>query len=156
MQEGPINNVERFLAHAVRLEREAARRYEELAAAMQTHGNRELMQFFGRMAHYSRMHLKEAVARTGFRDVPQLGQDEYEWPEGVAPETVPWAGVDALMDPRVALELALDSERRGLAYYKSIALITSDAELRALASSFAAEEAQHVAALEKLLAPRCR
>ena len=37
-----MNDVETFLAHAVQLEREAARRYEELAAAMATEGNREL------------------------------------------------------------------------------------------------------------------
>jgi len=150
-----MNNVERFLAHAVRLEREAARRYEELAAAMQTHGNRELTQFFVRMAHYSRLHLQEATARSGFRELPPLAEGDYQWPDGIAPETMDWAGVDALMDPRTALQLALDSERRGLAYYESIAVISPDRELRALAATFAAEEAQHVAALEKLLAASC-
>ncbi|HYA65227.1 MAG TPA: ferritin family protein [Burkholderiaceae bacterium] len=150
-----MNNVERFLAHAVRLEREAARRYEELAAAMQTHGNGELMQFFARMAHYSRLHLDSAVARSGFRELPPLADDEYEWPDGIAPETMDWAGVDALMDPRTALRLALDSERRGFAYYQCIALISTDSELRTLATTFASEEAQHVVALEKLLAASC-
>jgi hypothetical protein len=67
-----VNDVERFLAHAVQLEREAARRYEELAAAMGTEGNRELQSFFARMAHYSRLHLAEAAARGGFRELPVL------------------------------------------------------------------------------------
>jgi rubrerythrin len=149
-----MNDVELFLAHAVRLEAEAARRYEELAAAMNTDGNRELQQFFGRMAHYSRLHLAQAKARGGFRDLPALAALEYEWPDGTARETAGWAGVDSLMSPRAALELALDGERSGHAYYAAIAATTADAELRAIASEFAAEEAEHVRELEKLLA-RC-
>ncbi len=148
---GGSSEVEHFLAHAVALEREAARRYEELSATMATEGNRELKEFFGRMAHYSRLHLAQAAARGGFRALPDLGPDEYEWPEGVAPETAAWAGVDALMSPQAALQLALQGELGGLAYYRAIAETTTDAELRAIAGEFADEEAQHVAELEKLI-----
>lgn len=146
-----MNDVERFLAHAVQLERDAARRYEELSAAMATDGNRELKTFFARMAHYSRLHLAQASARAGFRDLPPLRPDEYEWPDGTSPETADWVGVDAQMDGRDALRLALDGERRGHAYYAAMAATTTDAELRAIASEFAAEEAEHVAELEKLI-----
>jgi len=147
-----MNDVERFLAHAIALEREAARRYEELSAAMGTDGNRELREFFDRMAHFSRLHLKEARDRAGFRDLPVLAPDEYDWPDGIAPETADWAGVDAQLDARGALALAIDSERRGHAYYAAIAATTTDAELRHLAGEFAAEEAEHLVALEKLIA----
>ena len=149
-----MNSVERFLAHAIALEREAARRYVELAAAMGTEGNRELKDFFGRMAHYSRLHLADATARGGFRELPVLAPDEFEWPDGISPETAGWAGVDALMGPRAALELALDGERSGHAYYAAVAATTADAELRAIAAEFASEEAEHVHELEKLIA-RC-
>jgi rubrerythrin len=151
-----MNDTERFLAHAIALEREAARRYEELAAAMQTEGNAELKRFFARMAHFSRLHLADAQARGGFRILPVLAPHEYEWPDGTAPETADWAGVDAQMDGRAALELALTSERRGHAYYAAVAALAQDRELRALAREFAGEEAQHVAELEKLLASRSR
>ncbi len=147
-----MNAVEKFLAHAIALEREAARRYEELAAAMATEGNRELASFFARMAHFSRMHLAEAVERGGFRDVPSLAPDEFEWPDGTAPETAAWAGVDAMMGAGEALQLALEGERRGHAYYAAVASSTSDAELRRIAGQFAEEEAGHVVELEKLLA----
>jgi rubrerythrin len=147
-----MNDVERFLAHAIALEREAARRYEELSQAMSTGGNRELREFFDRMAHFSRLHLKEASDRAGFRELPPLAPHEYEWPDGIAPETADWIGVDALLDVRGALELALESEKRGHAYYAAIAATTTDAELRRIASEFAAEEAEHLAALEKLIA----
>lgn len=149
-----MNDVERFLAHAIQLEREAARRYEELAAAMQTDGNAELKTFFARMAHFSRLHLADAVARGGFRDLPQLSDSDYDWPEGTSPETADWVGVDAQMDAGDALQLALASERRGHAYYAAIAATTQDAELRAIAGEFADEEAQHVTELQRLIAAR--
>ena len=147
-----MNDVERFLAHAIQLEREAARRYEELSAAMGTEGNRELKAFFGRMAHYSRLHLAQAAERGGFRELPVLQPDEFEWPDGTSPETAGWAGVDALMSPRAALDLALAGERSGHAYYAAMAATTTDAELRDIASEFASEEAEHVRELEKLIA----
>jgi rubrerythrin len=149
-----MNKVERFLAHAIELEREAARRYEELAAAMQTDGNAELKKFFARMAHFSRLHLAEAQQRAGFRELPEMRADEYEWPEGTSPETAEWAGVDAQMDAGDALQLALASERRGHAYYAAIASTAQDQELAWLARNFADEEAQHVIELEKLIAAR--
>jgi rubrerythrin len=147
-----MNKVERFLAHAIQLEREAARRYEDLAASMVTDGNRELQSFFGRMAFFSRKHLAEAQARGGFRELPALQPHEYEWPDGTAPETAGWEGVDALMSPAEALNLALISERRGHAYYATIAATSGDPEVRALAQQFAEEEAAHVKELEKRVA----
>jgi rubrerythrin len=147
-----MNDVERFLAHAIALEREAARRYEELSAAMGTEGNRELREFFDRMAHFSRLHLKEARDRAGFRDLPVLAESDYDWPDGIAPETADWVGVDAHLDARGALQLAIESERRGHAYYAAIAATTTDAELRHIAAEFAAEEGEHLAALERLIA----
>jgi rubrerythrin len=149
-----MNNVELFLAHAIQLEREAARRYEELTAAMTTEGNAELKEFFARMAFFSRKHLAEALARGGFRDLPNMAPDDYQWPDGTSPETAEWAGVDAQMDGVDALHLALGSERRGHAYYAAIAATTQDMELRGIAGEFAAEEAQHIAELERLILAR--
>lgn len=146
-----MNDVERFLAHAIALEGEAARRYEELTAAMKTEGNGELADFFARMANYSRLHLADAKARGGFRTLPVLAPHAYEWPDGTGPETAGWAGVDALMSPPQALQLALDGERRGHAYYSAIAATTQDPEVRAVARLFADEEAEHVRELQKLL-----
>ena len=148
-----MQDVEIFLAHAITLERDAARRYEELAAAMGTEGNAELRRFFTEMASYSRKHLAEAVARGGFREVPELAPGDFQWPDGVSPEVADWVGVDASLDARGALKLALDSECRCHAWYAAVAATTPDAELKALAQEFAAEEGEHMAALEKR-APR--
>lgn len=147
-----MDNIHRFLAHAVRLEAEAARRFEELADFMLTHGNAEVEAVFRRMADYSRLHLKDAMARGGFRHIADLPADGCEWPQGESPEAAPWWGVDGLLDVATALELALESERRGLEFYADAAERTWDVKVRDMAREFAAEEASHVAEIERLLA----
>ena len=62
-----MDSVQTFLVHAIRLESAAAHRSDELADAMQTWGNREVEALFRKMAEYSREHLKDAMARAGFR-----------------------------------------------------------------------------------------
>jgi rubrerythrin len=144
-----MEDITLFLAHAVELEREAARRYEELAEHMRTDGNTVVEKFFRQMASFSRKHLGQAIERGGFRQVPVLKASEYEWPDGISPEQFDWVGVDCLIDTANALALALDGERRGQAFYAQIAATTSDPEVRVMAQEFADEEAEHVAELEK-------
>jgi len=146
-----MNDIKVFLAHAIQLEYEAARRYEELKAAMTTYGNKEAATFFGRMAEFSRMHLKDAMKRGGFHDLPKLADDEWEWPDGVSPEQAAWAGMDGLTDVPTAMRLALDGEERSQLFYAAIVAATTDPEVRRMAKEFAAEEAEHVAELEQLM-----
>lgn len=144
-----MDDIHLFLAHAVRLESEAAGRFEELAEAMKTAGNAEVAAFFRQMAAFSHQHLKDAQARSGFRPLPQLAADEFQWPDGVSPETARWAGVDGMMGVEDAILLALDSERAGHAFYASIAATTKNPRVRAAAEEFSSEEAEHVAELER-------
>jgi rubrerythrin len=144
-----MEDINLFLAHAVELEREAARRYEELADGMRTCGSIKVEKFFRQMAAFSRKHLTLAMERGGFRRLPALAPDDYVWPDGVSPEQFDWIGVDGMLDASSALLLALDGERRGHAFYADIAATTTDPEVRAMAREFAEEEAEHVAELEK-------
>ena len=144
-----MEDINLFLAHAVELEREAARRYEELAESLRADGNAEVEKFFRKMATFSRKHLALAMERGGFRHVPALTAKEYLWPDGISPEQFDWIGVDAMIDVNNALDLALDGERRGHAFYAGIASTTADPEVRVMAEEFAEEEAEHVAELEK-------
>jgi hypothetical protein len=146
-----MNSLQDFLAHAIRLESAAAQRSDELADAMQTWGNRQVEAFFRTMAEYAGMHLKEALALAGFRQVSELPADGYDWPDGVDPESPDWWGVDGLMGIEQAIENALEGEKRGLAYYESIAAGTTNMKLKTLAEEFAAEEREHVAELERVL-----
>ncbi len=149
-----MEDIRQFLAHAVELEREAARRYEELAESMRAESNAEVEKFFRRMATFSRKHLALAMERGGFRHLPVLSAEDYVWPDGISPEQFDWIGVDGLMDVSYALNLALDGERRGRAFYADVATTTGDPEVKAMAEEFADEEAVHVAELEKWIA-RC-
>mgnify|MGYP006174592875 CR=1 FL=1 len=146
-----MDSIEFFLAHAIQLEFEAARRYEDLRSAMQTAGNQEAEQFFKRMAEYSRRHLQEAMRRGGFREIPKLAADEWQWPDGVSPEQAAWHGVDGFIEEADAYRLALDGEERSQLFYAAICAETTDPEVRRMAREFAEEEAEHVQALEALM-----
>lgn len=147
-----MDSVETFLAHTIRLEQEAARRFEQLADAMTSCGNREVGQLFQRLAVFSRMHLSEATARAGFRDLPQLGPSEFEWPDVESPETAAIWAADPQIGCEQALQVALAAESAGLAFYQGILETTRDPEVRRFAREFVAEESQHVAELERWLA----
>jgi rubrerythrin len=146
-----MDSVEIFLAHTVRLEQEAALRFEQLADAMQTAGNRDVAQLFKRLAHFSRLHLADATARSGFREVPALGPLEFEWPDIESPETAAIWAADPFMGCEEALQVALDAETAGLNFYRDILDKTEDPEIKRFALEFVAEEGQHVAELERWL-----
>ena len=147
-----MDDIHLFLAHAIQLEREAARHYEELTEDMKTAGNTDVADFFRKMAGFSRKHLADAMERGGFRVVPELRPDQLRWPDGISPENAGWEGVDGFLDVLGALELALLAERRGHAFYAGIAATTRNPRVKLMAEEFAAEEGEHVAELEKRIA----
>lgn len=140
-----------FLAHAIALETEAAERYDELAAAMAAHNNPEVAELFRRMRDFSRRHAQSVSRRARGHGLPALKSWEYRWNAPEAPENAPHAGTHYLMTAWHALTFALDNERRGRDFYAQAAAETQDAELRALATEFASEEAEHVDTLETWL-----
>jgi rubrerythrin len=144
-----MESVEEFLAHAIELEREAALRFGQLADAMVTAGNREVGRLFRRLSEYSLLHLADARARAGFRTLPPMKSIDYRWPDIESPEAAAIWAADPFLGREAALEVALDAERAGLAYYSEVMDRTTDPEIRAFAREFAEEEAQHVAELQR-------
>lgn len=141
-----------FLAHAVALETEAGERYDELADAMEVHNNREVAALFRQMSEFSRRHAAEVTGRAAaLQPLPRLKSWEYRWDSPQPPESGDSGDTHYLMAPRHALRFALANERRGWEYYNHLAITAPDAEVRALAAEFAAEEAGHVATLERWL-----
>jgi len=147
-----MNDVAEFLAYAIKLEEDAASRFSDLAESMKTYGNREVAEFFGKMAHFSRLHLAEARKRAGFHKLPDMKPEDYVWPDDESPEATSMEGSHYLMSDEYALQLALDSEERGFAFYDNVARTTHDPEIRMMAEEFAVEEAEHVAELKKWVA----
>lgn len=144
-----MKSVEEFLVYAARLEQEAALRFDELADAAKSFDNKEVAEFFRQMAHFSRMHLDEARKRGGFHDLPKIENDDFQWPGFESPEAAAIWGADANMDVRQAMDLALDAEQRGLAFYQAVLDNSSDPEIKAMAQEFVEEEAEHVVAIQR-------
>jgi rubrerythrin len=144
-----MNDVAEFLAYAIKLEEDAAARFSDLAESMKTYGNREVAEFFGKMAHFSRLHLAEARKRAGFHKLPDMKPEDYKWPGDESPEATSMEGSHYLMTAEYALALALSSEESGYDFYHNVATTTKDSEIRMMAEEFAEEEAEHVAELKK-------
>ncbi len=144
-----MQTIEEFLAYAVKLEEEAANRFGELADAMQSCGNRDVAGLFRRLSDYSRLHLADARARSGFRDLPYMRPGEFNWPDLESPETAAIWAADPFLGREQALEIALEAETAGMNYYQRIHETTDDPEIRMMAGEFAEEEGSHVAELNK-------
>lgn len=141
--------VEVFLAYAVKLEEEAAMRFGELADVMQSCGNREVGKLFRRLSDYSRLHLADAQARSGYRDIPDMKPEEFDWPNFESPESAAIWAADPFIGREQALEIARDAEQASLDYYTKIYETTQDPEVRVLAKEFVEEETSHVAEINK-------
>lgn len=139
-----------FLAHAIALEHEAAERYLELADMMEAHRNDAVASIFRDMNRFSLMHHDEVKGRVGMLELPTLKSWQYRWT--TPPEMGGDEAFDYMLEPYNALRYARDNEERAMAYYRSVADGAADPEVRRLATEFAAEEAEHVAALDKWLA----
>lgn len=147
-----MNSIEEFLAYSIRLEEEAVLRFDQLADSMNSAGNKDVGKLFRQLADYSRLHLSDARARSGFREIPKIDSDQFNWPDIESPETAAIWAADPLIGREQALEIALDAERAGLAYYQGVLDSTQDPEIKVLAQEFVHEESQHVAELERWLA----
>jgi len=136
-----------FLAHAIALEHEAAERYLELADMMEAHRNDAVSALFRDMVHYSRLHHDSIVERARTVALPQLRQFRWSLP--------PEAGGDEAFDYKIdaysALRYARENELRAMDYYTEVGLHSTESEVKRLASEFAAEESEHVDALDDWL-----
>lgn len=139
-----------FLAHAIAMEQEAVDRYLELADMMEAHRNDEVSKVFRDMSHYSELHRDSIRERAGATELPKLKSWQYRW--RTPPEVGGEEAFDYLLEAFNALKYARGNEMRGLKYYRAVADEAQDAEVKRLAGEFAAEEREHVLALDEWLA----
>jgi len=117
---------------------------------MEAHRNDAVATIFRDMNRFSLMHHSEVTARAGSLELPKLKSWQYRWTS--PPEKGDDEAFDYMLEPYNALCYARANEERAMAYYRSVADTATDPEVRRLAGEFAAEEAEHVAALDKWLA----
>lgn len=145
-----MDSVAEFMVHAITLEDESARRFDELASALAAHNNaRGVVELFRKMEHFSKQHLADALDRAADMQLPRLQPWEFKWPDEESPEAADMGESHYQMTIWHALSLALDSEKRGHAFYAALAEKAADATVRRLAAEFAEEEAEHVQILEE-------
>ncbi|MGE0649315.1 MAG: ferritin family protein [Alphaproteobacteria bacterium] len=139
-----------LLALALTLEREAARRYDTLAARMASYGNIEAAELFASLAAEERHHqtaVERLLAIQG--SIADTATPPSAPPEAIAPEAEADAGGPHLMTPFRALRLATDAEQRAFQYYIDIAAHATDDALRRQAEELANEELEHLARIRK-------
>lgn len=146
-----MKTVAHLYAHAIAIEREAAARYSEFAERMADLGNEAAAEVFATLARLEAEHLDELVKRTAGMALPELAAHEYAWLDAGGPETAARELVFRLLTPRQALEIALQGEKRAAAFFESVVLSAADPMLCALAIEMAADEADHIVMIEKLL-----
>lgn len=147
-------NLATFLAHAVKLEYEAMHMSERLANIVELRGERDVEAFYREMVENSRKHLQDALDRAGYAGVAELPAGDYLWPDGFSPECSRWSDVKDITDLDRAMELSLDAERRAMGFYRQVAVAARDPNVQDLAAAFAAEEVEHVEALERFMGLR--
>jgi rubrerythrin len=147
----PIRSAPELYAHAIAIEREAQTRYGELAQYMSDLGNETVAAAFAKLGAVEAEHLRTLLARTDHVPIPELEADEFHWLDAGAPETAARELVYRLMTPHMALEIALDAEKRAQAFFEDMYRTAKDPALHALAQEMAMEEKEHVAAVERLL-----
>ena len=139
-----------FLAHAIKMEDEAAERYLELADMMEAHNNVDVAKVFRDMSRYSILHRDSIKERATGVELPRMRLADFKWvtPPEVADDEI----FDYMLDPFRALEFARENEQLAAQYYQAVADETEDEEVKRLATEFAEEEQEHTEALDQILA----
>jgi rubrerythrin len=149
---GPkISSLADLLAVAYQIEADAVDRYVMLADQMEVHNNLDLVAAFRDLARAEAIHRDEIQRTAGDIDVVAHARNVAKWNKGESPEAVDLGSAHYLMTPWHALQLALDGEKRALAFFTTIAETAEDPAIRKMAAEFVEEEAEHVNLVNRLL-----
>ena len=144
-----IHSTAGLISIALAAEREAIRRYSELASKMREHGNDEAGALFERMIDEERAHekqLMEWAALEGHAISTDVGPIRWEDP-GVATIYDDEAKDPDQSTPYKALAFAVHNEERAFRYYSYVAAHSKDPDVRDYAEVLAREELGHAALL---------
>jgi hypothetical protein len=140
-------DLDELFAHALVLEREATKRFAELETYMRKQGLDHVADEFRSIGTEEREQYEVLALGTVGRELPEVSPWEY-----AAHFLGPQADVvRAPCNARDALALAIATERRTQNFYVDVAEHTNDDTMCAFAAEMAADEARHIARLERLL-----
>lgn len=135
-------------AHALVLEREAARRFVELERFLRDGGVDYLADELEAIGKEELEQYEALALGTADRPLPPIAGWEYAW-HFLGPQ---FDRVKAPTSPREALALALATERRTQSFYIDVAENATDDAVCAFAVEMATDEQRHIQRLETLLA----
>lgn len=144
-----IHSTTELISIALAAEREAIRRYSDLARQMHEYGNDEVGALFERMIDEEKEHerqLSEWAELAGLEIRADVGPIRWEDP-GVATIYDAEAVDPDQSIPYKALAFAVHNEERAFRYYSYVAANSKDPEVRAYAEVLAREELGHAALL---------
>jgi rubrerythrin len=135
-------------AHAIVLERDAAKRFQVFARCMRDSGMDHLAEELDLIGKEEREQYEVLVAGTADANLPAVSSWEYAWHfMGPAGDVVP-----APSSVRDVLKLAISAERRTQNFYADVAENVEDEAVSAFAADMAVDESRHIERLERLLA----
>jgi rubrerythrin len=146
-----VSGLADLLAIAYQIEIDAVERYNLLAEQMETHNNPELVKVFRDLARAEGIHGEEIRRLAGDIDVVTHARRIAKFERSESPEEADLSSAHYMMTPWHALQLALDGEKRALAYFTSIVEATKDPKVKAMAAELVEEEAEHVSLVHRLL-----
>lgn len=121
------------LVHAIAVEREAARRYRELARFMAERRQDEAAALFAEIARQEQSHLQRLEAKSAGVALPELAAD-HSWRAAEGP-----------------IARALQAEKDARAFFEQAGRVAREPSARLLAEEMAAAEGEHIARLQALL-----
>ena len=143
----PKSLIEVF-AHALVLEREAAKRFAELERFLRKAGIDTLADELEAIGKEELEQYEALALGTADRELPPIAAWEYSW-HFLGPQ---FDRAAAPTSPREALALALATERRAQSFYIDVAEHATDDAVCAFAVEMATDEQRHIQRLETLLA----
>ena len=146
-----VSGLADLLAIAYQIEIDAVERYNLLAEQMETHNNPELVKVFRDLARAEGIHGEEIRRLAGDIDVVTHARRIAKFERSESPEEADLSSAHYMMTPWHALQLALDGEKRALAYFTSIVEAAKDPKVKAMAAELVEEEAEHVSLVHRLL-----
>lgn len=143
----PVESAEALLSLACSLEKQAARRYTDLAARMRLRNEARLAALFDFLASIEEKHAaavtqraEQVIGATSLTDVPAQ-----QVPENFDAE----AGESSLLTPYRALAIAVRNETRTFAFYSYLAATAPSEPVRRIAEELAKDELGHADLLRR-------
>jgi rubrerythrin len=144
-----IGSTEELLAYSLALETEAVERFNDLADQMEVHHNFEVADLFRKLAKIEGLHIENVNRASAGKELPVMSAWEFEWDGGESPEGGAMEDAHYLMETWHAIELAMQGEKRAVAFFRHVADTTTDESVLKMALELQEEEEEHVALLQQ-------